>query len=168
MARKNIHKAAFQPIDSARCLISLHWDYENVSDFKLAQDLLRFCQLRGQLKAQKVYANCWKPVSEAKTTLQKLGFCLVNVWLKCKNSADYKCMFDCIEVARGSAAPNLFVIVAGDSDYAPVIRLLKQWGKRVIIFARRGSDSKVLKKLAHEFYFVDELPTLVAGGNDRA
>ncbi|GAB4371155.1 MAG: hypothetical protein Kow00121_12450 [Elainellaceae cyanobacterium] len=168
MTRKNINEAVSQPIDRARYLISLHWDYENVADFRCASDLVRFCQLRGKLQAQKVYANHWHRSSNAKKTFQNLGFCMVSVLLKFKNSADYKCMFDCIDAARGSAPPDVFVFVAGDSDYAHVIRLLKSWGKRIIIFARRGSDSKLLKRLAHEFYFVDELPMLAAGGSNHA
>ncbi|PSB13144.1 hypothetical protein C7B76_20840 [filamentous cyanobacterium CCP2] len=168
MTRKNNNEAISQPIDRARYLISLHWDYENVADSRLAQDLVRFCQLRGELQIQKVYANRWNRPSNARTTFENLGFCLVSVLLKCKNSADYKCMFDCIEAAQGGAPPDIFIFVAGDGGYAHVIRLLKSWGKRVIIFARRGSDSRLLKRLAHEFYFVDELPVLVAGGSNHA
>lgn len=154
-------KAVLKQRVSSCSAISLHWDYENVADSGIAQDLIRFCQVRGNLVAQRAYANYWKPSSATKNHLENSNFCLISVLIKMKNSADFKCMFDCIETAQSMTSPDVCILVAGDEGYAHVIRLLKQWGKQVIVFARRGSESKVLKQLAHEFYFVDELPTLV-------
>ena len=148
--------------------ISLHWDYENVPDPRIDQDLIRFCKFRGNLVTQRAYANRWESTLTVKNGLKSLGLCLISVLIKMKNSADFKCMFDCIEAVQTGPLPDVFVLVAGDGGYAQLIWLLKQWGKQVIVFARRGSESKVIKCLAHEFYFVDELPTLVLKGKSNA
>ncbi|MGQ4647862.1 NYN domain-containing protein [Lyngbya aestuarii] len=162
--KKVMQATSVQPTMKSKFSVSIHWDYENISDTNLAENLIIFGQLRGDLVNKKAYAKRWKKFASAKNILKKHNFCLVDALLDIKNSADYRCMFDCIDAVKSDSPPDVFIFVAGDGDYAHVIRLLKCRGKQIIIFARHLSDSKKLKKLAHECYFIDDLPRLIMEG----
>lgn len=86
-----------------------------------------------------------------------------------ENSADYRLMADCVLLfaPKPSPSPNTIILVLEDWDYAGLICILKALGKKVIIFAQRGSENPRLIKLVgnENFYFVDELPQLVGNSN---
>ncbi len=41
-------------------------------------------------------------------------------------------------------SPEIIILVSGDRDFAPLISLMLQIGKTVIVFAQRYSESKKL------------------------
>jgi hypothetical protein len=49
-----------------------------------------------------------------------------------------------------------FCLVAGDSDYVPLVRRLRQWGCEVLVLAS-ASVSVTLKNEANQFYALEEL-----------
>lgn len=143
-------------------LVSLYWDYQNIPDAKLAKHLQRFASSLGCVVTSKVYDN-WERASKAyKIDIKSNFFDCVNVSKSAKNAVDFEFVIDCTCDLFNNPSPDIFILVTGDGDYETLVRKLLGKGKKVIIFAQRGNVNKTLKKLKDEFYFVDELPNLVA------
>ncbi|MEW5860948.1 MAG: NYN domain-containing protein [Cyanobacteriota bacterium] len=130
---------------------------------EFASKLLIFCSSKGSLHSQRVYYNSQHESQvAANNLLEKVGYQGVNVPISRKNSADRQLIFDCLKKVVSKPSADIFVFVLGDKDYVGLICVLRSLGKKVIIFAKRGSESKKLKSIADEFYFVDEFPNLVS------
>jgi uncharacterized LabA/DUF88 family protein len=136
--------------------IALFLDYENVPNVQLAKNWINFAWSKGTLVVQNAYTREWKESRRDGRFLKGLGFCLISAIFDIKNSVDCKCMSDCLRIAKSKSSPDTFIIVTGDGDYAQLLNILKGYKKRTIVVARRGSENKELKRIAHEFYFVDE------------
>jgi uncharacterized LabA/DUF88 family protein len=62
-----------------------------------------------------------------------------------KNTGDIQLVVDALEMALLPGSPEIFVIVAGDRDFVPLVQKLKRYGKRVIGIGRfAGSDQPYL------------------------
>ena len=137
--------------------VALYLDYENVSDVELVENCIDFAISQGEIVIQNAYTKQWKNSRTDGNFLRRLGFSLVNVILNIKNSVDCKCMFDCMDALQDKSSPDVFIFVTGDGDYAHLLNILNGHHKRTVVFARRGSGSKKLMRIAHEFYFLDEV-----------
>ena len=138
--------------------VGIYWDCENIQvNESLVEDLVAFAQSRGNIVIQNAYTTQWRKSRKDGDCLKNVGFYLVNAIFRIKNSVDYKCMSDCLEAAQSKVSPDIFILVTGDGDYAHVLSILRGYQKQTIVFARRGSESKKLKRIAHEFYLVDEV-----------
>jgi uncharacterized LabA/DUF88 family protein len=150
-------------------LVYLAWDLQNVkckqNDLpNLGNKLLEFCKQQGSLSCQIVYYNSQhKNQASAKSVLESIGFKGVDVPCHLKNSADYRLIADCISKVAFKPSPDIIVLVLGDWDFAALISVLRAFGKKVIVFAQRGNESKKLMNIVDEFHFIDELPQLVSG-----
>ncbi|MDZ8139767.1 MAG: NYN domain-containing protein [Nostoc sp. DedQUE04] len=140
-------------------LVSMYWDYQNISDPKIAKDLLLFASSLGFIAKQKVYSN-WCKQSKAKLVLSNLDFDCIHVYQKFRNAVDFKLVMDC-----GGDSSDIVILISGDSFCEIVIDNLRRNGKKVIIFARPESAKLSLINLADMFYFVDDLPKLVENNN---
>ncbi len=144
-------------------------DIQNVSSIKgKGHFLLKFAQSKGRIVCKNVYYNShYIDQVCTKNELEILGMKGVDVPDHSENSADYRLISDCINCVAFNASVNIIILVLGDRDYAGLICILKALGKKVIIFAQRGSASPKLTKLVgnDNFHFVDELPQLVANSN---
>ncbi len=165
---KATHLAPNSQTSQQKPLVYIGWDLQNVSlkqPNKLqefASNLLIFCSPKGSLHSQRVYYNSQHESQvAANKLLEKVGYQGINVPISQKNSADRQLIFDCLKKVVSKPSADIFVFVLGDKDYVGLICVLRSLGKKVIIFAKRGSESKKLKSIADEFYFVDELPNLV-------
>ncbi len=49
-----------------------------------------------------------------------------------------------------------FCLVAGDSDYVPLVRRLRQWGCEVLVLGRASASSTLMKE-ASQFYSLEDL-----------
>lgn len=136
-------------------LVSIYWDYQNISDIKIAKDLLLFASSLGFIANRKVYSN-WCEQSKAKLVLASLDFECIHVCQKFKNAVDFKLVMDC-----GCDSSDIVILISGDSYCEILIDDLQINGKKVIIFAHEKSAKLSLKNLADLFYFVDDLPKLV-------
>jgi len=144
--------------DSMSYTVGIYWDCENIQvNESLVEDLVAFAKSRGDIVIQNAYTTQWRKSPKDGSFLENVGFYLVNAIFRIKNSVDYKCMSDCLEAAQSKASPDIFILVTGDGDYAHVLSILRGYRKQTIVFARRGSESKKLKRIAHEFYFGDEV-----------
>ncbi|MDZ8257898.1 NYN domain-containing protein [Nostoc sp. ChiQUE01b] len=136
-------------------LVSMYWDYQNISDPKIAKDLLLFASSLGFIANRKVYSN-WCEGSKAKSVLASLDFDCIHVSQKFTNAVDFKLVMDC-----GCDSSDIVILISGDSYCEILIDSLHLKGKKVIIFAHEKSAKISLKHLADMFYFVDDLPKLV-------
>ncbi|MBN3874307.1 NYN domain-containing protein [Nostoc sp. JL33] len=149
--------------------IGIFADIQNVSSIKgKGHLLLEFAQSKGRIGCKNVYYNShYIDQVSTKNELEIFGMKGVDVPDNSENSADYRLINDCINWVAFNASVNIIILVLGDWDYAGLICILKALGKKVIVFAQRGSESSELIKLVgnDNFYFVDELPQLVANSN---
>lgn len=164
----DIHISLNRQASQQKNYIGIFWDLQNVNSIKeKGHLLLKFAQLRGCIHCKNLYYNSkHKYQTATKNILESLGFSCVDVPDSSKNSADHRLMADCVQLftPQRSPIPNIIILVLGDWDYAGLISILQALGKKVIIFAQRGSASPKLIKLVGDdnFHFVDELPQLVA------
>lgn len=157
----NFHLAVSRQSNQQQPLVSIYWDYQNIPSAKLAKHLLIFAGSRGYLISRKVYNNWERQNKKDKAMLDDLMFECVNVSSQIKNVVDFDLSMDCCNEAFNSLYQHLFIIVSGDGYAEILLHKLKDKGKKVIIFARQGNESKNLKKIADEFYFMDELHKLI-------
>ncbi|MBE9093081.1 NYN domain-containing protein [Tychonema sp. LEGE 07203] len=154
----NNHRTAGRSTDQQQALVSIYWDYQNIPNYKRAKDLLIFASGLGYVVNQKVYDN-WKQRNKTvQETLAHLKFQCFDVSLSIKNAVDFYLSMNCCSEASMSSYPHTFIIVSGDGYGEILIHDLHEKGKKVIIVARQGNDSHNLKKLADQFYSIDELP----------
>ncbi len=158
------HLVISKQISQQQSLVSIYWDYQNIPDKKLANNLLLLGNSLGYVVNRKAY-DYWekdhKVYQKNKRTLVNLGWECVNVFQTIKNAADFSLLFDCSGEAAISPYSHTFIIGSGDGYNEILISKLQDKGKKVIIVARRDSENKNLERLANEFYFVDELPKLL-------
>ncbi|HEY9804411.1 MAG TPA: NYN domain-containing protein [Leptolyngbyaceae cyanobacterium] len=159
------------PSDSQKSLqrnsVAIFCDIQNVPKIKdTAKYLLDFAKTIGTVDYKKLYYNSNFPNQVfIKDKLKVYAFECVNVTDTSENSADDRLMVDCVKLfaPRRLPIPNTVIIVSGDWDYAGLISVLQAMGKRVIIFAQKGSASTKIAGLIgrNNFYFVDDLPDLL-------
>jgi uncharacterized LabA/DUF88 family protein len=140
--------------------VSVYWDCQNVhiNPF-LAQYLKIFAESRGELVTLKAYANWLQENRVFAERLQELGYDCIHVSITKKNSVDEKLINDGKKQLDRDPS-SLLILVTGDGDFAPLVRKYKAKGIPVIVFAQSGKESQKLKKLADEFYLVEQLPEL--------
>lgn len=144
-------------------LVSIYWDCQNIGvNPYLARYLSAFANLQGCLVYQKAYAN-WRRVNLAsEQRLHELDWDCIDVPLNIKNSVDNKLIADCRREVSNPSASDIFILVTGDKDFIELVQLLRDKGKKVIIFAQTNNMSKRLAQIANASYFVDgKLPELV-------
>ncbi|MEH1925691.1 NYN domain-containing protein [Nostoc sp.] len=149
--------------------IGIFADIQNVSSIKgKGHLLLKFAQSKGHIVCKNLYYNS-HDINQVctKNELEILSMKGVDVPDYSENSADYRLMADCVKAVAFNPSLKTIILLSGDWDYAGLICILKSLGKKVIIFAQRGSESPKLIKLVgnDNFHFVDELPQLVANSN---
>ncbi len=150
-------------------LVYMAWDLQNVKCrqsklLDLASDLLAFARQQGKLNCPTVYYNLqYTEQAAAKKLLENTAFQGRNVPCKSKNSVDNQLMVDCLGKVAHKPSPDIIILVLGDGDYADFISILRELGKKVIIFAQRGNESQKLIKLVDEdkFRFIEQLPELI-------
>ncbi|OCR01220.1 hypothetical protein BCD67_17140 [Oscillatoriales cyanobacterium USR001] len=151
--------------------VDIFIDIQNVPSIqKQPKLLIDFAKIQGNLDCQKLYFNPqYKNQVSAAKKLEFWGFQAVTVLDGSKNSADRWLCFDVVKRVACQQSPDIFILVLGDRDFAGLISILVNLGKKVIIFAQRHSASqKKLAKLVGDenFHYADELPSLVAGNTE--
>jgi uncharacterized LabA/DUF88 family protein len=147
--------------------VAILCDIQNVQKIKdKAKLLLDFAQSQGRVDYKKLYYNSHF-LSQVciKNELEILDFESVNVTDSSENSADHRLVADCVKLLAPQSLPipEIIILVSGDWDYAGLITILKAMGKKVIVFAQKGSASPKLMRLVgnNNFYLIDELPELM-------
>ncbi len=164
---KNIDLAANAQTAQQKPLVSIHWDYQNIPDPKLANYLLIFAGSLGYVITKNVYNNWELAKKSDKQILETSGWECINESRSRKNAVDFKLVINCSGEASRSLYSHIFIIVTGDSYSEILIEELQKQGKKVIVIARKGSVNEKLKELNIKFLFVDELPELVGEKNQH-
>ncbi|MBW4573882.1 MAG: NYN domain-containing protein [Aphanothece sp. CMT-3BRIN-NPC111] len=163
----DFHLASNGQTSQKQPLVCVAWDLQNVKCKQnnlpnWAINLLDFCRQQGRFSGANVYYNSQhKDQSSAKDKLERFGYKCVDVPDPSKNSADNRLIADCINQVAFKPSPDIIILVLGDRDFAGLICVLRSLGKKVIVFAQRGNESKKLMNIVDEFHFIDELPQLV-------
>lgn len=131
--------------------------YQNSLDLNLLLSSIE--QDYGSISIQKAYAD-WAHFIKHKEKLIHANFTLVEVTqynTRGKNAVDIKMAIDAIDTAcdQSKSFIDTFVIIAGDSDYSPLISMLKSYGKKVI-FISLSNTNPLIKKLAYQFINIDK------------
>jgi hypothetical protein len=142
--------------------VAIFWDYENVPQCEIASDLLKFASFKGNVLIRKAYSCNWN--SKAENHLKEQGFECIQIENKnkIKNAVDHFLEVDCgIEIGKNPLLKTI-ILVTGDCYSQILQQNLKQENRKLIVFARKGSDCKSLNpKAFDEFHYIDELPNLV-------
>ncbi|KYC35256.1 hypothetical protein WA1_08865 [Scytonema hofmannii PCC 7110] len=149
--------------------ISIYWDSQNVYLTQERVKLLRiYANLKGLIIGIKVYYNSLR---EAQVVVKDespiFGIKFVDVPCALKNSADNQLVFDVLEDMSSSQPPDIVILISGDGDFAHLVVMLKKLGVEVIVLAQRGNVKRILKEVAHEVHYVDELLQLSEEQNQR-
>ena len=81
-----------------------------------------------------------------------------------KNTADMQMVVDALEMAILPSSPDVFVIVAGDRDFIPLVQRLKRYGKTVMGLGVRGATSGWLDRICNTFLYYDTLVPEIDNG----
>jgi len=115
----------------------------------------------GTIAIARAYADWAVPVNDSYTKqLNKMSVTPVHLspsGAGTKNGADIRLTIDVIEDVLGSAELTHIVIVAGDSDYIPLIRRCRELGKTVTGIGVAGSVSESLRDACDRFIPYEEL-----------
>lgn len=153
---KNNYLTSNQQKEQQPSLVSIYWDYQNAPYVKIAENLLIFAESRGTVVNRQVYNN-WSREGRAKLALESLDFDCIDVVSRIDSAVDFQLSIDC-----GSDPVDIIILVLGDRYGENLIDVLHKTDKEIIIFVRKEMEVRRLKKLADEFYNIDDLPELVA------
>lgn len=97
-----------------------------------------------------------------------LGFDLVQVWhpVKGKDSSDMQLAIDAIEIALRRPEIGTFVLFSGDSDFGPLVRRLREFSRRVIVYGHTPSARAIAEASAE--YRWTGAPEAERRGSQRA
>jgi len=147
--------------------LALFIDLENVAlgateakfdQFNISCVLTRIVE-KGKIVVKKAYAD-FGVHKKYKKPLHEAGIELIDIPQRRftgKNSADIKMVVDAMDLCYSKDHINYFVLVSGDSDFAPLVSKLKENDKTVIGLGLRKSTSDLLAAACDEFIFYDDL-----------
>jgi uncharacterized protein (TIGR00288 family) len=147
--------------------MALFCDFENIAlgvrDAKYAQfdikKVLERLLLKGSIVVKKAYCD-WARYKEFKAPMHEASFELIeipHVRQSGKNSADIRMVVDALDLCYTKAHVDTFVIISGDSDFAPLVSKLRENNKHVIGVGVKAATSYLLSANCDEFIFYDDL-----------
>ena len=125
----------------------------------------------GRIVCARAYCD-WRMFRYAQRELGELGVEMVDIpELRGKNSADIQMVVDAIDIAIARRHIGTFVLITGDSDFLPLARKLREYGRRVVGIGARCSTASRLVNVCDEFIMYDEAvempPPLPRGARER-
>ena len=133
-------------------------DSNGKRDFDIQKVLGRLVE-KGKVVVKTAYAD-WHRFYKYRGPLHEAGIELIEIPRRSKsgkNSADIRMCVDAIDLCYSKEHIDTFVIISGDSDFAPLVAKLKENGKSVIGLGLRESTSVLLSENCDEFIFYEEL-----------
>jgi len=147
--------------------IAIFCDFENVAigvrdakheSFDVSVVLARLLD-KGKIIVKKAYCD-WERYKSSKKPMHEAGFELIevpHVSYSGKNSADIRLVVDALDLCYQKTHLDAFVIISGDSDFAPLASKLRENDKTVIGLGVKSSTSDLLVDLCDEFIYYDDL-----------
>ncbi len=74
-----------------------------------------------------------------------------------KNTADMMLALDLQEALYHPNSPDVFVVVSGDGDFAPLASKIRRHAKQYLVMGFRDSSSAHLQRVADQFVFVEDI-----------
>ncbi len=113
---------------------------------------INYLKSRGRLIVKKAYADWAGQFATYRQQMLEDSIELTEVpsQYSGKNSADIKLSVDALEIALSKNYIDTFVVISGDSDFAPLISMLREHNKYVIVIGRKGNLSALLKGYCDE------------------
>lgn len=113
---------------------------------------INYLKSRGRLIVKKAYADWAGQFATYRQQMLEDSIELTEVpsQFSGKNSADIKLSVDALEIALSKNYIDTFVVISGDSDFAPLISMLREHNKYVIVIGRKGNLSALLKGYCDE------------------
>jgi hypothetical protein len=136
-------------------------DCENVGNFRKYRHVVtRFVQQLSSKTWMQAYHH-WRNVSGRKQKqFQALGWMCVDVASRAHNALDELLIQDCQHLVN-CLLPQTVVLIAGDQDFAPLVRDLQRREIRVVVIGRRGQIHHKLRTLVpHDTYAIEDLAHL--------
>ncbi|MGY1708364.1 NYN domain-containing protein [Geodermatophilus sp. SYSU D00758] len=127
------------------------------------------CRDYGNAAVRRAYADWSKPqFGRYQEDLGLNGVDLVQVkrfGVQQKNAADIRMAVDAMETLMVHPDVEVFMLVAGDGDYSPLVQKLREFGKTVVGVGTEASASRRLVAVCSEYKY---WATLVAAVDPRA
>ncbi len=114
---------------------------------------------KGRIIVKRAYSD-WSHWDDFKDELHGAGLELIEIpkrGITGKNSADMRLCVDAMDLCYSKEHINFFVIISGDSDFAPLVAKLRENGKGVIGLGLKDSTSRLLVECCDEFIFYEDL-----------
>ncbi len=132
-------------------------DFQNQPvDLSLIYDIL---SEEFRISGAKVYGH-WSGQASNVLNYAKMGAELVEIpeeGFGNNKKNDVKLMVDAMELLFTHGNVEVFILVAGDLDYHPLIVKLREYGKTVVTIARKKSTSPYIVRLSDRFMAYDEM-----------
>ena len=147
--------------------IAIFCDFENVAIgvrdakhdvFNVGLVLTRLLD-KGKIIVKKAYSD-WERYKSSKKPMHEAGFELIevpHVSYSGKNSADIRLVVDALDMCYTKTHIDSFVIISGDSDFAPLAAKLRENAKTVIGLGVKSSTSDLFVEHCDEFIYYDDL-----------
>ena len=147
--------------------IALFLDFDNVAiagqgrrkqKFVIGPVLDRLLE-KGKVLVKRAYAD-WSNYSREKDALHEAGLELIEIpkrKISGKNSADIRMVVDALELAYAKEHIDTFVIVSGDSDFAPLVAKLRENDRWVVGMGMKDSTGELLLTACDEFIYLEDL-----------
>lgn len=129
--------------------------YERFDIGKVLERLL----LKGSIVVKKAYCD-WDRYKAFKAPMHEASFELIeipHVRQSGKNSADIRMVVDALDLCYTKSHVDSFVLISGDSDFAPLVSKLRENNKLVIGVGVKNSTSDLLINNCDEFILYDDL-----------
>lgn len=114
---------------------------------------------KGRIIVKRAYSD-WSHWEDFKGEMHEAGMELIEIpkrGISGKNSADMRLCVDAMDLCYSKVHINAFVIISGDSDFAPLGAKLRENGKQVIGLGLKDSTSRLLVDTCDEFIFYEDL-----------
>ncbi len=120
-----------------------------------SEALTRLCRDYGDAAIRKAYAD-WGQFTKFQASLAMTGVDMIQVarvGSATKNAADIRMTVDAMETIFIHPTVEVFVLVTGDSDYSPLVRRLREFGKWVVGVGTQANASRLLVSVCSEYKF---------------
>lgn len=135
--------------------IAILWDIENVTpsaDSSFVRGLIEYASEIGQISVATAYGDWTKrEIQKTALSLSENSFELIHVPSSKKNSTDLTLTTDAIELIHLYKHITRVILVAGDSDFRPLLLKLRKNGIRTYIICDAKSASEDLLLLADDY-----------------
>ena len=140
--------------------VALLIDFENINNHDHIRSLLDELSGTGRLVVKRAFGDWHSQEKNKQLQLQSLGIELMHhsVTSSGKNASDIKLTAEAINLMHTSPAEiGTFVIASCDSDFMPLVTILRSHGKSVIVAGRKDSSSVDLVNNCDRFIDLSDL-----------